>query len=331
METSGNETNFNPDDCGLPDVRTTDLYKNKTVFLIYFIQLIFLCFCILFENTIVLFAFYRVKTLRQRRNVLICSLALTDFCTGIMLPIQILGPPSVADAVSFSMLLLSVLTILLIAIERFYVLVVMTKRLQRDEERRSAPLICICFVLWVGTLALFVPWAMKPYAYILILYTVGPLSVIIVMVAVVCLYVAIFHSMRKMDLQKQKYIGKKDFQRTKVVLRAYGIIVFTFVLCWFPWSFEAIRIGWEIYINVEPDERQCYYATTVACFLLNLGLLNSALNPIIYWKNLPDFREAICSLFSCCPCGCKKAGRSNENESSTGIQEDTSMTEIPKT
>ncbi|XP_071948420.1 sphingosine 1-phosphate receptor 1-like [Antedon mediterranea] len=331
MESFGNETvdEFNPDDCDLPDITKTSLYQNKVILLIYTAQLLLLCFFIITENSIILFAFYKVRKLRQRNNVLICSLSLTDFCTGIILPIQMLGPPSVIDVISFSMFFISVLTILLIAIERFYVLVIMTKRLERDQNRKSAPLIWTCVGLWVGTLALFVPWAMKPYVYILILYTVAPLSVIIVMVGVVCLYIAIFYSIHKMDLQKQSYIGKKDYQRTKVVLRAYGIIVVTFVLCWFPWSFEALRIGVQVYLNVEPNDRQCYYASITACFLLNIGIFNSALNPIIYWRNLPDFREAICSVFSCCPCKCVQEKSLVDEETSSNLRnKPTSLTDL---
>ncbi|XP_033121029.1 adenosine receptor A3-like [Anneissia japonica] len=290
--TTGSE--FDPhSNCTLPDIRTTPLYQNKNVFLFYLVSFVIICVLILLGNSIVLWAFATDQKIRSRKYVLIFSLCLTDLATGFVIPIQILAPPSVIDAFGFSLLLISVSTNLAIAVDRFYILVVANLNISR-KGATAKQLIIFCVLLWVGILAFILPWTIYPYYYILILYTLGPWSVVAIMIGVTGLYISIFYTMRKMDKQKQKKLGKGDFKRTKMVVRAYAVIVVCFGVCWLPWCIEAIRISFESYFT--PDNQSCYVASIVACFLLNFGLLNSAINPLIYWRKLHDFRHAINNL-----------------------------------
>ncbi|XP_071962685.1 uncharacterized protein [Antedon mediterranea] len=293
-------TRFNPRNCTLPDLKTTTLYRNKHLLYILYLLALVITILILFGNGVVLWAFTKSRKLRSTKYILVFSLCLTDMITGVMVAIQLFSPPSVADAIIVALLEISILTNLAIAVDRLNILVVRAKKPTGGATKKQ--LIIFCVVLWVCTLGFILPWTIYPYYYILLIYTFGPWSVVVTMTAVSAVYVAIFYTIRKIDKQKKKRLGKCDFKRTKLVVRAYYKIVIALGICWLPWSFEAIRISFEMYLI--PDSEHCYEASTALLFLLNLGLLNSAVNVIIYWRRFPEFREAINNLpiFKCLKC-----------------------------
>ncbi|XP_071948832.1 sphingosine 1-phosphate receptor 1-like [Antedon mediterranea] len=282
--------------CTLPSITDTPMVHHKHLLRFYIISLILLCVLILIGNCIIIWSFIRVKKLRDRKYVLIGSLCLSDFCVGILLPIQILAPPSFMDAIGLSLSIISVLTNLAIAIERFYILVLMNMDMSRTAAT-GKQLIIICVVMWLTVLVAIVPWTAQPYAYILILYSFAPLSVIVVMTGVSVLYASIFYTMHKIDKKKQSKLGKKDFRRTRLVVEAYAVIVIMFAVCWLPWCVSALYTGFTTYFSPDKSKREvCYVASIASIFLFSIGLLNSAINPLIYWLKLQDFKHAINSL-----------------------------------
>ncbi|XP_033119295.1 sphingosine 1-phosphate receptor 3-like [Anneissia japonica] len=314
-----NSTEFDPSTCTLPSIADTPLIYYPSLLSFYITMLIILCVLITLGNCIIIWAFIHVKKLRDKKYVLIGSLCLTDFLTGIILPIQILAPPSFVDAIGLSLAIISVFTILAIAIERFYILVLMNVDMSRTAAT-GRQLILICILMWLTVFLVVVPWTAYPRKYIILLYSFAPLSVIVVMIGVSVLYASIFHTMHKMDKKKQSKLGKRSLNRTKLVIQAYAIIVVMFSVCWLPWCIEALRTAFDTYFSSNPADREvCYVATIPAIFLLNLGLLNSAINPLIYWLKLPDFHDAINRLpiFKCFTCkSCQKRSAISRSDSS---------------
>ncbi|XP_071946675.1 mu-type opioid receptor-like [Antedon mediterranea] len=287
--------------CTMPDIYESDVADSKTALKGIFISLVIICVLIVFGNTVVVSTFLHYRKLRRPRNIFVFNLALTDLSAGLMMPIQVLVGASVTDAIGSTFVVISLLTVLAIAVERFIIIVVAPTKHRDIVTKRGVITTCVCF--WVIPLAIIVPFSSYTEAYILIVLNLGPWLMIFVSIAVVILYGAIFIKIRRHERRMRGKSGSKrnELREAERVVKAFALIVALFSACWLPWAIEALRINFSLYIITH--EARCFRGTVAFYVCLCIGLLNSALNPLAYWWRLPDFRQGVVKLIhTALPC-----------------------------
>ncbi|XP_033119195.1 sphingosine 1-phosphate receptor 1-like [Anneissia japonica] len=280
------------------DVTESDVFGSSTVLVLFSIYFSLICICSIVENVIILLTIIRVKRLHKRRNILIFNLAVTDLLAGIVYPSFLNGTHMEGMALTIG--IVSVFTILAIATERFLKIVVFTKS-SNAHICTTRQLVGASITAWV-----IVSVILLPISYIdndlhrVIFFTLGPLCVVVVMIGISVFYLAIFLKIRYHDKRVSANLNRAEkYTNTKVVLKAYVVIVIVYAICWLPWAAESLRIMFTMYYGVRMENR-CIVSTSVSYVGVAMILLNSAINPIIYWLRLPDFRHGTSELFRCC-------------------------------
>ncbi|XP_033106182.1 uncharacterized protein LOC117108315 [Anneissia japonica] len=236
------------------------------------------------------------KRLPKSRYIFIFNLAITDAMGGLLYPVQFIIGDSVVDVPGLSTGITSSLTILAIAAERFNK-IVLEKTYQNSRSERMRSIGC-CVILWsLPFVCLISIYTYDPDLHKFVFFFVGPVCVIFVMFSIAFLYTSIILTIRLHEQNKIHKFGSRKFNKMKLVLRAYGVILLVYVVCWLLWAVESIRICITRYLTVSITEERCLEGTTLLYVALGLGLMNSAINPVIYWKTLPDIRWGIRQIY----------------------------------
>ncbi|KAL9975513.1 hypothetical protein ACROYT_G012682 [Oculina patagonica] len=255
-------------------------------------------------NLLVIVAVYKdpFRELRTTSNYLLVNLAVADLIMGLIIePIWALQYWVKEDRTNYSIaanviLVLAIeascLTVLFLTIERYVVL----ERPLRREALSNGVAVKICiFLIWLTASlisSLVIPFWEKP-AYTLFLFAGIGFSLLLLML---CMYIRMFIIIRKFNkallaqgvnatlIQPgQACITARE--REQQVAKAIFLFVGTFAFCWLPSVItETIKYSHPI------SEHVCRG-------VLFIGLLNSALNPILYTFRMPSFRRAIQSMF----------------------------------
>ena len=259
-------------------------------------------------NLMVVIAVYKdpFKELRTISNYLVVNLAAADLIVGIIVePIWALQYWLKAIqnyTIAANMLLTlsveaSCLTVLFLTIERY---IVLEKPIRRDTLFNVVATKIFIFLIWLVAFvisSLIIPcWnPKKRRAYYLFLFPgIGSFLLLIML----SLYIRMFIIIRKFNRAvlvqgtQQRLIqpGEACIQarkREQEVAKAIFLFVGTFALCWLP-SVVTETIKYSKMINI--SEHVCRA-------VLFLGLLNSALNPILYTFRMPSFRRAMRKIF----------------------------------
>ncbi|XP_033119200.1 sphingosine 1-phosphate receptor 1-like [Anneissia japonica] len=280
---------------------TMEVFATPTGATLFSIYFVLICICSIVENVIILTAIIRVKRLHKRRNILIFNLAVTDLMAGVIYPCSTFLNTVYMESIGFIIGIVSVFTILAIATERFLKIVVFPKR-SNSYIGTTRQLVGASIFAWVIPLVIIFPLSLyDDTLHIVISLTLGPLCIFVVMTAISVLYFAIYIKIRSHDKRMQTNLNRtENYSLTKLVLKAYVVIVVVYAICWLPWAIESFRIIYTTYYDIIDEKSHCI-ASTLAFFIgVAMVLLNSAVNPIIYWLRLPDFRKGIPELFGCC-------------------------------
>ncbi|XP_037832252.1 trace amine-associated receptor 13c-like [Kryptolebias marmoratus] len=262
------------------------------------------------KSTFLLFSVFH-RQLQTPTNLLLLSLAVSDFFVGLLLVFQILlidGCWILGDIVcslyqylSFVILSASLGTLVLISIDRYvaicYPLHYSTK-ITQDRVK-----ICIC-VFWI-CLSIFQSLILKdslkqPGKYnscigecvIAISYIAGIADMIVSFIApitvIVILYLRVFmvvvsqtRAMRSQVATLALHSSVKARKSQIKAAKTLGVVVVVFLLCMLPYYCVAL--------TGEDDS----HSTSSATFEVFLFYFNSCLNPIIYVFFYPWFRKSI--------------------------------------
>ena len=262
-------------------------------------------------NLMVVFAVYKdpYRELRTISNYLVVNLAAADLIMGLIVePIWALQHSIGADknfSIAANLLLIlsveaSCLTVLFLTIERY---IALEMPLRKETIFNIVATKIYIFLIWLTASVisfLIIPfWSPKEKqrAYNLFLFTGIGFFLLSIMS---CLYIRMFIIIRRFNRAflvqgaQQRLIrpGAADVQarkREQEVAKSIFLFVGIFALCWLPSVVtETIKQSdWTISIS----EHVCRV-------VLFLGLLNSALNPIVYTFRMSSFRRAVVRIFS---------------------------------
>ena len=255
-----------------------------------------MCLATLFLNAVVIIAIWRTPVLHQPRNILLCSLAVSDFFVGLT------SEPSFLVA-EISLLLgnmeiycltvfihfytgwmfngISFLTLSTISFERYLALRLHLRYAEVITTTRVFITVFIYWAIWVAWITLLWFWAKeKVVTYILIAFCC------LTFTAVGWCYVVIYktvkrHSKQIQSSQQQTHQFLGRYRRTT---KTMIILISAFVLSYFPFAITS---------TISASQQKEDMRTSAAHFLAVLFIFgNSAANPLIYFWRVADLRKA---------------------------------------
>ncbi|KAK7154725.1 hypothetical protein R3I93_009618 [Phoxinus phoxinus] len=284
---------------------------------------LFICILIVVENTIVLMAIWKNKKFHMPMYYLLGNLTLSDLLAGFtyMLNIILSGPNTLSltpllwfirEGGVFLTLVASIISLLAIAIERYFTML-NTKPHYRAKCKRMWALIAVSWALSVllGTLPIM-GWNclndLKSCSTVLPLYAKSYIFFCVfvfmaVLLAIVALYARIFHFV-KSNTQNPSYVPRKPYglrsRKYMALLKTVTIVVGVFILCWMP-LFVLLLLDFMCPAKACP-------VLYKADYFLGMAMINSFINPIIYTMTSRDIRRAILKLL-CKRCLTTKDGQ----------------------
>ena len=255
-----------------------------------------MCLTTLLFNTVVIIAIWRTPVLHQPRNVLLGSLAVSDFLVGLT------SEPSFLVA-EISLLLgnmeiyclavfihfytswmfngISFLTLSAISFERFLALRLHLRYAELITTTRVFITALIYWVIWITSITLMWFWAKdKIVSHILIAFCC------LTATAVAWCYVAIYktvkrHSKQMRSSQQRNHQFLSRYRRTTNTMI---ILISAFVPSYFPFIITSA-----ISASQEKEDMRTSAAHSLAVLFI-FG--NSAANPLIYFWRVADLQEA---------------------------------------
>lgn len=287
------------------------------------IALLFICLIIVVENFIVLMAIWKNKKFHMPMYYLLGNLTFSDLLAGFtyMLNIVLSGPKTLSltpllwflrEGGVFITLMASIVSLLAIAIERYFTML-NTKPYYRAKRNRMFALIGVSWALslLLGTLPIM-GWNclhdLKSCSTVLPLYAKSYIFFCVfvfmaILFAIAVLYGRIFHFV-KSNTQNPSSMPRKAYglrsRKYMALLKTVTIVVGVFILCWMP-LFVLLLMDF-----VCPT-KECPVLFK-ADYFLGVAMINSFINPIIYTMTSKDIRRAILKLL-CKRCLTTKDGQ----------------------
>ncbi|KAM3910573.1 adenosine receptor A1-like [Leptodactylus fuscus] len=280
-------------------------------------------------NTLICLAIINDRRLRTVTNNFLLSLATADILVGaVAIPCAILLDLGIARCSLYSCLLMlcnlmtfslaSIFGLLAVAVER-YISILCPFHYRALVTPRASVIVIICTWMLAALTGLMplMGWR-KPFppeseclfssliseSYMVYLIFFG--CVIPPLVAMLVLYARIFLEIRRQIRQIAEWAVDMSRRRRKrrIVVREFRmatslfLVVFCFVVCWFPIHIlNVIRLFCP----------KCTVPTDLVLTAVILSHANSALNPVIYVFRMRTFRRAIETTLSC-SCGTGTVG-----------------------
>ncbi|XP_033099541.1 adenosine receptor A2b-like [Anneissia japonica] len=271
------------------------LKKHSTL---YISIVLTICFPLVVNNLLTIIVITKTKLLRKKHNIFVLSLAVCDLLIGILDVVLVICLHNQSAWVAFifisillhTLTLTSILNVTAVAVERSLALVFMPLHYASNVTTKRLSIVCI--FLWV------VPLASVPILYI---YSEPEISLwlfsmicLFGMIATAIFYVIIYQTICKSD-ERLAAMGVHDVNRSKKVLKTFSIITGLLILLWTP--FLVISI-WVSFPKIACFFGESYIIIYIISHLMTI--VNSMINPLIYWCRLSDFRKAFSDTFGKC-------------------------------
>ncbi|KAJ8311940.1 hypothetical protein KUTeg_010507 [Tegillarca granosa] len=305
----------------ITDDETEKLERLYSGFMIYLFSIYVIAIApTILGNTLILASLVRFQRLRSRINILIGNLAVSDLLLGlVVIPFDIAFlhvkslqeekiPCLVRQSLNVILLDASILNLFCISLERYIAIVHPFKHAKLCKKRKLFILLSICWIvsIIVGAIPLMGWNAWEPgifcdtelvwrekYRGIQYLAICSCLIVNFIMyVKVMRTACRRLKQSRKIsgtsnnDSQRHISISKKDVRKTKIMVLILGI----FAICWGPYCTVIIIETFFVDANIT--------LIIVKKFFGCLGMLNSALNWIVYGIKNKNFRQAFKHILS---------------------------------
>ena len=245
-------------------------------------------------NLLVLVAVWRSTHLRSSSTILLCGLAVSDLCVGLIseplhIGMQILllkKNPVSCTLTSFQILTFTFLTevtflnVTAISIDRYFAIHFHLRYVEMVTEKRTKMAI-LCFWFLSGLQSL--TWSIGYDLYFSVMFGVGTFCLF----TVLSVWIKIYQVVRRhqAEIQDQMNIQTQQFNMVRFRKSAINtmIILIVFVFCYLPYFVVTL-----IFINYSGNNSNY----VIGKFVYSFVLLNSSLNPLLYCCRLRDFRSA---------------------------------------
>ncbi|XP_041634935.1 trace amine-associated receptor 13c-like [Cheilinus undulatus] len=264
-------------------------------------------------NLLVIISISHFRQLYTPTNILLLSLAITDFLIGLVsMPVELLqrtscwyfGDVTCVLAI-FSPLLLSSVSIgniLLISIDRYVAICDPLRYSSRVTHRRATVCVCLCWLCSVLYICLYLKDILSQpgrfstrdgectFQIDLAMGTVDlVLSFIIPITAIIVLYMRVFIVAASQARAMRSHVTAVNLQLSLAIpvkkselkaARTLGILVMVFLICFLP----------SFYFSIVGDSGG---HVPFGAFVIFVFYLNSCVNPLIYAMFYPWFRKAV--------------------------------------
>ncbi|KAM9347744.1 trace amine-associated receptor 13c-like [Symphorus nematophorus] len=264
-------------------------------------------------NLLVIISISHFKQLHTPTNLLLVSLAVSDFLVGIMMvfPIMLMGgcwflgdlTCSLYQYVSYVITSASVGTMVFISIDRYVAICCPLHYPTKITQKRVEVCVCVCWICSVMFQSFILSDILKqPGRYnscvgeciLFINYIAGlvdfTFSFIVPITVIVVLYMRVFVVAVSQARAMRSHVAAVTFQQSVKVTakksemkaaRTLGVVVVVFLICLCPYYCVALT-GQDNLLNAS--------SATVVIFLY---YFNSCLNPVIYAYFYPWFRKSV--------------------------------------
>uniref|UniRef100_A0A3Q3B4J3 Trace amine-associated receptor 13c-like n=1 Tax=Kryptolebias marmoratus TaxID=37003 RepID=A0A3Q3B4J3_KRYMA len=264
-------------------------------------------------NLLVIISVSHFRQLQKPTNILLLSLAVSDFLVGFLLiPVEIFrgtacwlfgdGTCTLFYYVACVVLSASIGNIVLISIDRYVAICNPLHYPTRITVAKVKFCVCLCWLLSVVYVILFLRDELIQSGRsnscigeceLSITYTAGTvdlfISFLFPVIIIIVLYLRVFvvavsqaRAMRSQNtaVTRQHSVNLKTKKSELKAARTLGVLVIVYLICWCPFYCYSV---------VEVD----LTSTSYTSFLFFLFYFNSCVNPVIYALFYPWFRKAV--------------------------------------
>ncbi|XP_071940965.1 adrenocorticotropic hormone receptor-like [Antedon mediterranea] len=259
------------------------------------------CVIAVLLNVFVILQFIVEKELRKRSHIFTCSLALSDglFAVFFLISVKIKNASTTSSiivaTVGISASLVSLFTLLAIAVERLLVIVLFPFNPNVNSARK---IFFILALIWLFS-----------FIFIGLLFAFGHLYEMETFLTIfkICLihilhsiYFMIYRYVAKQDKKMEAHRFRGSLQSntnvstTRKLLKTFSIIISSYALCWLPINVTTLL---DIFLNISCTS-EIYIDVYAIAF--NFAALYAVINPLVYgWRN-KDIRKSVKKrLFIC--------------------------------
>eukprot|EP00057_Strongylocentrotus_purpuratus_P021263 XP_011675737.1 PREDICTED: uncharacterized protein LOC105443812 [Strongylocentrotus purpuratus] len=232
--------------------------------------------------------------LRKQKNMFTFHLSFCDFIASLGIVMTYvpriskeLTPQPWTELLFATGLIVSILTTLAIAVERFVVFRVDPFGNRDIITPCRSVLVCLCGWLLVFVLYFLLAYFGKYFKLIIARLTLTTTIWSAILITATCyafIYQRISSTSRNVG-QSERFLQQRIKVHQKIVL-TFGLVIASTCLCWIPMSIVEILEGLELY-----GDRVWFVHVDRVSF--NILCLNQVLNPIIFWSRLTEFRNQL--------------------------------------
>ena len=319
----------------------------------YHTLLIIIAACIILANSYALSLFMRNQSLMSKTNIMLLSLALSEFMTGaVNIPLLVHAETMNGQHPTESMTLVitadistilcatvTVITLCGIIVDRYLVICFPMKYYSLITKRKTVIFIVVSWILplivsfirlkWLGPI---LDLSIKPatndtnamaitkeaYSYDKYFYVLGSSMYLLIIAVLFTLFVLMFMAIRRLGKDEREFTvsdrnSAATVKRERKAVILFAVMFVAFILCWTP------LVVFRLMVSVFP----IYYSKipqSALHTLIIMKYLTSVLNPLLYilykYDFYQEFKKDVKMLEHCCGCtilGLKKRRKSRRH------------------
>ncbi|XP_038064872.1 adenosine receptor A2a-like [Patiria miniata] len=253
-------------------------------------------------NLLALIIFLWSKRLRIKYYAFVINLVIANLSDPILTFIYQYYDNDILLALLRTGLFVAELNLLAIAVNRLLALSI-TPPARYDSLVTSGRLFVVCILLWLISAAIYLP---STYVYNqVVIRLVRPLITLTILLVTAVLYYIVFLKISRYTpplastppLKDADEVTRTRMRQTRYMMVTVTIILVSSLICWLPFCCANFYIYFSgKYYGRHTEEFKIMYTA----FILLL-MVNSAINPFIYWWRIAEFRDGLKRVV-CCHC-----------------------------
>ncbi|XP_038064884.1 beta-4C adrenergic receptor-like [Patiria miniata] len=186
------------------------------------------------------------------------------------------------------------LSILAIAVNRLLALTI-TPPARYDAMVTRGRMLAACLLIWVISAALYVPTTQVHTP--LVTRMLRPSIALVILLITAVFYCAVFRQIARYTpplasttgVRADDAVARARLSQTRRLMITFAIILVTCFACWIPYCIAnfMLYVSRKRY-SVQPQSLKVFYQLSVL-----LLMLNSLINPFIYWWRIREFRDGM--------------------------------------